>query len=299
MRWTLLIFLTVSLACAGGDAPAPPPPGDEAPPPPNNEGPPPPAPVLATAEGGTYGQVMADYACMPCEPAADHLVSATATSTLQDSDRYAARNAFDGDPNTAWCEGADGLGVGEKLTITLDGKYMVDAAFVHGGYFKSEETLAKNARLKKVRVRYANVDQIVTLPDPTIPGTLHESYPGTWYDAARSAPAGMGISWGEEVTGRGLPGQRLRRPVHQWHGRVDPGPGGAVIPSCMALPWLFLLVTVAGATEGFHKDLFMDSGCDLTQREQLYAAEFLGLSYDVMLTEDEDVQYEVIVASED
>ncbi|MBW2258631.1 MAG: hypothetical protein JRI25_29135, partial [Deltaproteobacteria bacterium] len=37
-------------------------------------------------------------------------------------------------------------------------------------------------------------------PDPTIPGTLHESYPGTWYDAARSAPAGMGISWGEEVT---------------------------------------------------------------------------------------------------
>ncbi|MBW2258633.1 MAG: hypothetical protein JRI25_29145 [Deltaproteobacteria bacterium] len=67
----------------------------------------------------------------------------------------------------------------------------------------------------------------------------------------------------------------------------------------MALPWLFLLVTVAGATEGFHKDLFMDSGCNLTQREQLYAAEFLGLSYDVMLTEDEDVQYEVIVASED
>jgi MYXO-CTERM domain-containing protein len=68
----------------------------------------------------------------------------------------------------------------------------------------------------------------------------------------------------------------------------------------MGLPWLFLLpVTVAGATEGFHKDLFMDSGCDLSQRERLYAAEFLGLSYDAMVTEDEDVQYEVIVSSED
>ena len=57
------------------------------------------------------------------------------------------------------------------------------------------------------------------------------------------------------------------------------------------------LLVPAHATEGYAADLFMDSGHDLTQREQLYAAEALGLSYDVMLTDDIDEQLQIIAGS--
>ena len=64
-------------------------------------------------------------------------------------------------------------------------------------------------------------------------------------------------------------------------------------------PLLLALLTppTAQATEGYYKDLFMDSGHDLTQREELHAAEALGLSYDVMVTDDVDEQYETVVYS--
>ncbi len=62
------------------------------------------------------------------------------------------------------------------------------------------------------------------------------------------------------------------------------------------LPILALLATpVAHATEGYAADLFMDSGHDLTQRSTLYAAERLGLTYDVLLTDDIDEQNAVMV----
>lgn len=53
----------------------------------------------------------------------------------------------------------------------------------------------------------------------------------------------------------------------------------------------------AHATEGYAADLFMDSGHDLTQREELHAAHALGLSYDVLLTDDIDDQNAVIAGS--
>ena len=56
-------------------------------------------------------------------------------------------------------------------------------------------------------------------------------------------------------------------------------------------------VVPAHATEGYAADLFMDSGHDLTQRDELYAAEALGLTYDVMVTDDIDEQNVVIAGS--
>jgi hypothetical protein len=62
---------------------------------------------------------------------------------------------------------------------------------------------------------------------------------------------------------------------------------------------LLLLLSTAHAADGFAADLLMDSGHDLTQREQLYAAEALGLSYDVLLTDDIDEQTAVIVGDDE
>jgi len=67
-----------------------------------------------------------------------------------------------------------------------------------------------------------------------------------------------------------------------------------------AAPVLLLVLSLAAeATEGYHKDLFMDSAYELTSREQLYAAEMLGLSYDALVTSDADEQNEVMVASDE
>ena len=65
-------------------------------------------------------------------------------------------------------------------------------------------------------------------------------------------------------------------------------------------PVLFWGVSsLAAAEEGFYKDLFMDGGDGLTSREELYAAELLGLTYDVLATSSADEQYEAMIASEE
>ncbi len=70
----------------------------------------------------------------------------------------------------------------------------------------------------------------------------------------------------------------------------------------MALSALVLtlaLLADAQATEGFYKDLFMDSGADLTSRETLHAAEALDLSYDALVTDSSSVQNDTMVTSDD
>ncbi len=60
---------------------------------------------------------------------------------------------------------------------------------------------------------------------------------------------------------------------------------------------VILISAPASASWGYAADLFMDSGHDLTQRSELHAAHALGLTYDVLLTDDADEQNEVIVGT--
>jgi hypothetical protein len=114
---------------------------------------------------------------------------------LQNKDTYGARRAFDGDPTTAWCEGVDGTGVGQTLTLKLTKPVRIDGAFVLGGYFKSEGTLKNNARLKMLAVRFAGMDQDVRFSDPTVPGQLPDYYSWPWFHATTNSPATLGASW--------------------------------------------------------------------------------------------------------
>lgn len=74
---------------------------------------------------------------------------ATASSTLEaGKNRHAAMRASDQDLATAWCEGSDGLGEGDSLTLSWDQPVVVYAVQVWGGYFKDEARLFSNGRLK-------------------------------------------------------------------------------------------------------------------------------------------------------
>lgn len=51
-------------------------------------------------------------------------------------------------------------------------------------------------------------------------------------------------------------------------------------------------------SQGYHKDIFIDAGCHLSQRTKLWAADSLGLSYENMTTQDSVVQRQKIVGTE-
>ena len=51
---------------------------------------------------------------------------------------------------------------------------------------------------------------------------------------------------------------------------------------------------VADRTEGFYKDLWMDSGARLSSRKKLFAAESLGLSYEYYAGKDTETQNRIL-----
>jgi hypothetical protein len=80
--------------------------------------------------------------------------TASASSTLQhkDAKRYAAANAIDGDPGTAWVEGAKGIGKGETLTVRFAKATPIDGLVVVAGYARSAKTLTDNGVPTKLAV---------------------------------------------------------------------------------------------------------------------------------------------------
>lgn len=81
------------------------------------------------------------------------VAGADATSTLSDDKTtFAAGHAVDGDRNTAWCEGAEGLGEGEAITVRFKQPEDLTEIRIDGGFFKDDRTLTNNGRPRKVRV---------------------------------------------------------------------------------------------------------------------------------------------------
>lgn len=81
----------------------------------------------------------------------------TASSELvsQGDNSYSAQNAHDFNLNTAWCEGAKNDGIGECLTMTVDGnqeQLSITHFEIVNGYVKSEKLWHENSRVKKIRV---------------------------------------------------------------------------------------------------------------------------------------------------
>ena len=78
-----------------------------------------------------------------------------ASSTLQGSKEgaYDVSNSRDFDLRTAWVEGVEGDGIGEKITYTFDypAGYWT-GLLIHNGYGKSESVWAANNRIKTLRV---------------------------------------------------------------------------------------------------------------------------------------------------
>lgn len=82
------------------------------------------------------------------------ITRASASSTLP-TDQYAdygAQNLIDGNVTTCWAEGASGLGVGESVTLSGNGRQTFSAFSIANGYQKSESLYYKNPRATKLGV---------------------------------------------------------------------------------------------------------------------------------------------------
>jgi hypothetical protein len=87
-------------------------------------------------------------------------VRASSTLASQAGRDYAAKNVFDGDPATAWCEGASGPGVGAWLELSYErtaispsgpGEPFVGYVLVPG-YARTQQTWSSNRRLLAIRL---------------------------------------------------------------------------------------------------------------------------------------------------
>ena len=108
------------------------------------------------------------------EPIADaerelRIKSVVASSTLKansvDGMTYVAENLYDGNFSTPWVEGVDGVGIGEKITIKLDGVHEVNSLLLYNGILKSKRRCMINGQTTKIEIDWgdgnkqtANVD---------------------------------------------------------------------------------------------------------------------------------------------
>jgi hypothetical protein len=151
-----------------------------------------PAPLTATPEATRTGEQPVPkaipnpefrghpIAIEPWHPA----MEVQASSTLaHEADRYAPKNAWDGDPQTAWVEGAADEGVGETLTL-LPGEPIAWPAglAVTMGYARSTATWNENDRVTVLRLtahharaepELAGMTKVIELVAPT-PMTARE-----------------------------------------------------------------------------------------------------------------------------
>lgn len=78
-----------------------------------------------------------------------------ASSTLVASGyNYETKNLYDNNNSTCWCEGIDGDGIGETITVSFTDNVNVDTILLMNGFTKTQDLYNKNNRLKKITLTF-------------------------------------------------------------------------------------------------------------------------------------------------
>ncbi len=124
------------------------------------------APSTATGSGApATGDPSAGATAAPAKPAALALSGATASSVVGDLDKFQAGMAIDGDPATAWQEGAKAE-KGQWIEVAFE-PAQVTALIVSNGYNASKALYRGNRRLKDVQVSVGGGDPVGVRLDDT------------------------------------------------------------------------------------------------------------------------------------
>ena len=88
-------------------------------------------------------------------------INIEASSYLKDIGEfnYLPQNMIDIDLDTAWVEGEEGYGIGEKIKIIFKENIYIHGLLIKNGYTKDEKTWEKNSRVKTVIVSIDNKEK--------------------------------------------------------------------------------------------------------------------------------------------
>jgi hypothetical protein len=85
-----------------------------------------------------------------------------ASSTLVSRDgRHSVKSLFDGKSETAWVEGADGVGNGESITVEFEKPVTLSGFVILPGYAKSVKTFVENVAPTAASLRLLDDDSVV------------------------------------------------------------------------------------------------------------------------------------------
>ena len=114
-----------------------------------------------------YDEGCPSYQCGDALPEVDLVRPARATTTSQLAGAaYGPAHLFDQDPRTAWCEGVEGPGTGQRIRYELTAPTPVAVISFTPFYAKDKDTLLGNGRVKQLRVTMeGGVEGIVELVD--------------------------------------------------------------------------------------------------------------------------------------
>ncbi|MCD8027317.1 MAG: hypothetical protein LUF02_01340 [Erysipelotrichaceae bacterium] len=93
--------------------------------------------------------------------------SCEASSTLADQGQYSydVNHLFDEDNSTCWCEGADGYGIGETITVTFDETTELINFVIQNGYQSSTTNYETNGRAKVLEFTFDDGSETITIDD--------------------------------------------------------------------------------------------------------------------------------------
>lgn len=84
------------------------------------------------------------------------ITAASSVRQPDDKNFYFPNFAFDKNPATAWCEGADGAGKGEWLQFDFGAPVSLEAIEIMPGYFKNSDVWRKNNRAAVVTLEFSD-----------------------------------------------------------------------------------------------------------------------------------------------
>jgi len=70
----------------------------------------------------------------------------------QSGNRYDIHSLTDDNPATAWCEGRNGHGQGETITLNWGNAAPLQAILIQNGYAKSNKSWSRNSRIRDIRI---------------------------------------------------------------------------------------------------------------------------------------------------
>lgn len=93
----------------------------------------------------------------------------------KDGSTYHVQNMIDGNPETAWIEGADGLGIGESVYMEFDGVKNISNITIYPGFLKTKNRYFVNGQPTKLLVEWDGGQGEIELPRVDV-GTDEEPF---------------------------------------------------------------------------------------------------------------------------